>query len=273
MPVEYERRDITPDLAAKWLATVNTHNRNLRPDRVASYARDMAAGEWLENGDSIRFDEAGVLLDGQHRLAAIVQADVSIPVLVVTGLPMRTQDTMDNGLHRKLSDVLTLRGETNTDLLAAVIRRAKSFTEHADSPMRGFARHKSVYTTTECLEFLHQHPELRAYSKASKNISKPSFIPAATVAVAYWLFASIDEGDAHEYMAQVSEGANLDSSDPVFLLRKRAVQMQRETGRYPGHIYLALMIKAWNAYRMGQKLTVLSYRSGGASPEPFPEPK
>ncbi|MGW0681793.1 hypothetical protein ACWD2L_00325 [Streptomyces sp. NPDC002754] len=272
MAIAFERTEITPAMAAKWLAEANSHNRGTRPDRVEAYARDILAKTWLENGDALRFDENGVLLDGQHRLAAIVEADKAIPMFVVTGLPPEAQETMDSGIRRTLSDVLQLRGEIDVHTLAAVVRRALTYTHYSGDRMHGFTR-RDTFTAAECLDFLNRHPELRSYTKHGKTIARSCFIPASAVGVAYWLFDRLDGPDTSEFMARLQSGANIDDTDPVYQLRSRAQQMHRGTARYPTYHYLALTIKAWNAYRLGQTVTALSFRSGGAAPEPFPEPK
>lgn len=71
--VETEISEISPDLARDLLAK-NPHNRNLRVRRVEQLAGAMTRGEWVFNGDAIRIADSGMLLDGQHRLAAIVRS-------------------------------------------------------------------------------------------------------------------------------------------------------------------------------------------------------
>ena len=88
-----------------------------------AYAADMGDGHWQFNGEAVKFAGDGSLLDGQHRLAAIIEADVVLPLLVVRGLASSAQETVDGGAKRKFSDVLKLRGEPNADHLAAVARR------------------------------------------------------------------------------------------------------------------------------------------------------
>lgn len=62
---------ITPETAKSWLLK-NVHNRPLRDGLVTTYATDMANEQWQSNGESIKFSSEGELLDGQHRLAAVI---------------------------------------------------------------------------------------------------------------------------------------------------------------------------------------------------------
>ncbi len=73
---------ITPEMAAFLLAT-NTKNRKISRGTVDAYASDIKAGRWtVGTGTAISIDEDGVLRDGQHRMAAIVQANRGIPMWV-----------------------------------------------------------------------------------------------------------------------------------------------------------------------------------------------
>lgn len=89
-----EITDVDPELAERWLAR-NPNNRNLRRAVVDSYARDMSTGNWVLNGETIKLDVAGRLVDGQHRLSAVVAAEVTVPMIVVRGVDPGVMDTVD----------------------------------------------------------------------------------------------------------------------------------------------------------------------------------
>jgi hypothetical protein len=264
---KYKVMNVTPELAEKWL-TQNTHNRNLREKAVLAYARDMEAGNWAENGESIKFAADGTLLDGQHRLQALALSGVSLRMLVVTGLPNSTQETMDDGRKRTLSDALHLRGEHNAVILGSLLRRALMWTQ-------GQHRNTGAYTptNTECLTFLEQHPETRDSAKVAATVRKTGRLPASVIALTHWVFAKIDAEDAAWFFDRLGSGADLEQYHPVWTLRKRAAELNDNAGRVPEDMLLAFVIKAWNAYRDGTELRILRYKPGGASPEKFPMPK
>src|ERR1700709_2078030 len=114
--------DVTPEIAEAWLSK-NPNNRNLRGQVIASYARDMASGSWVLNGETVKISVSGHLLDGQHRLSAVVEAAVTVPMIVVNGIPSEAMPTVDTGAKRTYADSLRLQGEENTSVLAAVTRR------------------------------------------------------------------------------------------------------------------------------------------------------
>ncbi len=282
---QYRLVDVTPELAEKWLAQ-NTHNRNLRDKAVMAYARDMTAGNWAENGEAIKFSKGailllegqpplfgGILLDGQHRLQAVVLSGVTVRLLIVTGLEHRTQETMDDGRKRSLSDALTLRGEQNTVSLASVIRRALMWTQ-------GQYRNSGAYspTNTECLRFFEEHPETRESADLAKSLHAPTKLPASVVGLTHWVFSQIDADDADWFFKHLGTGAIGDEYHPILTLRRKANDIAEESrrrggGRVPEDVLLAYVIKAWNAYRAGEQMKLLRFKPGGASPEKFPLPK
>lgn len=65
------RKWVTPMLARTWLTMPTAEERLLDWKKVRMYGEQMANGEWT-NEDSPVVLEGNTLLDGQHRLAAVV---------------------------------------------------------------------------------------------------------------------------------------------------------------------------------------------------------
>src|SRR4051812_19944132 len=100
---------ITPRLAQQYLNTM-VKNRSLRRSSVKGYARDMAAGSWQTSHQGIAFDVNGKLVDGQHRLAAIIEAGVAVQMAVTRGLDEGAIEAIDVGIRRGVHDVLKISG-------------------------------------------------------------------------------------------------------------------------------------------------------------------
>ncbi|MEV6504844.1 hypothetical protein AB0M61_01820 [Streptomyces sp. NPDC051642] len=278
----YTLVDITPELAKKWLAQ-NTHNRNLRERVVNGYAADMRDGNWVEDGQSIKFAKGdvvlldkppvvgGALLDGQHRLGAIVTADITVRMLVVSNLDDSTQEVMDTGAKRVLGDVLKLRGEPYSVALAATLMRVyqweKGYRKNLKSAGHARPTHRQL------LEVLDRHPELRRSVEIGDRVRKVGRLTSSTVGLCHWLFNSVDSDDCAYFFARLADGVKLDSDDPIYALRRVLENFAADRGRPDEAIVTALVIKAWNAYREGRTVGVLAFRPGGARPEPYPEPK
>lgn len=274
--------DITPALAKRWLRQ-NTHNRPLRERVVSGYAADMRNGDWVEDGQSIKFARGrvvllndpplrgGALLDGQHRLSAIVAAEVCVRMLVVTNLHDSAQEVMDTGAKRSLGDVLRLRGEPYAISLAATLMRVYQWQHGHRKNVRTAGRARPTHR--QLLEVLNAHPELRRSVEIADRVRQAGGLSASTAALCHWLFSQIDSGDCAFFFARLSDGVGLMSDDPVYALRRVLANFASDHGRPDDALVTALVIKAWNAYREGRPVVLLSYRPGGSRPEPYPEPK
>jgi len=101
--------DVTPDLACRWLEA-NTQNRAINPAHVDSLARDMKAGRWHLTHQGIAFDTHGLLVDGQHRLWAVLEADMTVTMRVFFNQPPENRCVLDTGQRRSNFDILLTTG-------------------------------------------------------------------------------------------------------------------------------------------------------------------
>lgn len=99
--------DVTPALATQWLER-NTRNRSLRESVVQRYASDMKSGRWMVTGDAIAFDINGAIVNGQHRLWAVIFADMTVSMLVTFNLQPDVVRVLDDHLKRKLTDIVKI---------------------------------------------------------------------------------------------------------------------------------------------------------------------
>lgn len=262
--------NVTPRMAAEWLLR-NTHNRSVRQRVVLAYAADMAAGNWRWNGESIKFGLDGTLLDGQHRLEAVVESDVTLPLAVVRGLPNETQETVDGGAKRKFSDVLKLRGERAHATLAAVTRRVTIW----EWGIRKTGTNAYAPTNTQMLQTLEKYPELREIAIASSTTAAKCGLPASIIGHGWWLFSRVSEDpkDVEFFFDRLGDGQGLVKGDPIYELRRAADNSRSVRGERSQTYLMAILIKAWNAYRAGETIGLLRYKPGGERPEKFPEPE
>lgn len=129
---------VTPDIA-KAMLEHNTHNRKMRPYIVVRYANDMANGCWGQTYDTIKFATDGTLLDGQHRLAAVVKSGRTIDFLIAYGVAKEEQAHCDQGPKRVEGTSLTLRGVPRGITIAAMVKRVEVL-RHTSTPAIGLAK-------------------------------------------------------------------------------------------------------------------------------------
>jgi hypothetical protein len=104
---------VTPVMAQQWLKA-NNFNRPLKPRLVDKYVSQMCNGNWQRTHQGIAFDFKGTILDGQHRLWAIVQSGCTLPMLIFLNESRRVHESIDGGKPRSLLDVIRLELCDNT---------------------------------------------------------------------------------------------------------------------------------------------------------------
>ena len=104
---------ITAAIAAVYLQSNFSDNRTLRRPWVDSLAEIMLAGKFRTTHIGIAFDALERLVDGQHRLAAIIKAALTCPdfgiwLLVTRDLPAQAVEGIDSGVARTQTDTIRI---------------------------------------------------------------------------------------------------------------------------------------------------------------------
>lgn len=105
-----EMEILSPEEIKNILMNCNINNRPARVGAIKRYATDILNGNWMATGETIVFDNKGYLKDGQTRLMAAMQANATLPFLVVRGVPEEAFIVMDSGATRTPGDIFTIAG-------------------------------------------------------------------------------------------------------------------------------------------------------------------
>jgi hypothetical protein len=105
--------DVTPELALSWL-TINNFNRPKNAEAVAKYVRQIREGRWRLTHQGAAFTKNGFLLDGQHRLFAIAECGVTVPMRICFNEPIDNYDVIDCGRNRSSLDVIRMGAKDST---------------------------------------------------------------------------------------------------------------------------------------------------------------
>lgn len=245
---------VTPAMATEWLRK-NDHNRKINPKTVSDYARQMTEGYWVLNGEAVKIAEDGSLLDGQHRLMAVIESNTVVEMLVILGLESDTQDTMDTGRKRNTADKLSIEGVPNSTLVAAISARAWMWD-------RGNFRFAAAQRPSirEAVAVLEQYPHIHRSAEIGSRIVQ-SYRPTtgSITGTAHHLFVQIDPDLTAEFFTQLGTGANLKGDHPVLSLRTRLANDKYNVRKVPFHQGLGFYIRAWNARRSGEDLSKIQF--------------
>jgi hypothetical protein len=108
------QRMVSPADAAAWLEN-NEGNRKLRRTHVDFLARIITSGQWRVTHQGIAIGKSGRLLDGQHRLRAIVKANMTVPIMVASEVDDDLYKAMDAGVAaRSISELLNTERRSTT---------------------------------------------------------------------------------------------------------------------------------------------------------------
>lgn len=267
----FRRVTIDPEWA-KRLLDRNENNRKFSPraTHFMQLCRALENNEWRFNGDAIRVDWSGRLIDGQHRLHAVIETGIPIDTILIEGLNPASQETIDVGKRRTVQNFLSMRGEKNVNVLAAVILRRITIEKYGLKV--AFSRAKRMTTVTEQLAYFDAHTELRDVAARAQGLRDRTALNASTIGALMVEFEAHDKDDSDFFWARLADGAGLEVGHPILTLRNSLHMLKQDVKGQRNELYLAaLTIKAWNQYRRGESLHLLRYRAGGARPEPFPE--
>lgn len=268
MAVKIEKRTIGP-AEAKKLLEKNNINRPLSEKYVNFYYQQMVAGEWLETGDTLKIAGDNTLLDGQHRLSAVIKYGKPMTFQVATGVDPNSFLVLDTGKARSAADVAAIQGYGYATTLTAAAKaillfKTGYYTQDSNS-------NKSIQASnTKVMEFLATTPELleicvyiTSIYNRFRTLSKTSMV------MLYYLFAEKNHEMCEQFFEQYSTGINLHETSPVRILRDRLMREYQTTkNRMSGRDKLALTIMAWNAFREKKRIQQLTLQKDYKFPKP-----
>lgn len=258
---------VTPSYAKELLES-NTKNRKVSDTKVVQYANDILNGKWKEDTwELVKISKTNVIMDGQHRLLAIIKANKPLYLQIVTDLEDSVFDVLDTGKSRSAVDCFKIEGVKNENLIPSTIIRYKSLSKgRVNADGRG-----NSYTNAQLLALYNEKPNFwQNVAKKSKywysHIGK--IIPPSYIGGFYALFCDIsNQQTADEFMNQLSTGNDI-KNNAITLMRTKLMNDRMSIKKMPTELKGALMIKTWNFFRTKQNPKLLKWNS---ETEEFPK--
>lgn len=264
---------ITPKIAQELLEK-NTMNRKLKPSLIQNYVNQMINGYWMEGtGEAIKIASDGTLLDGQQRLTAIVQSDSCFRFLVISDLDKEVFKVLDTGGKRTAGDIFHISNVPNANNIAGGMKRyvylKKGWYYNVGDKIK-----TRLYTSpNELLDIYNENPKLWSNIESNANSwYKKARMLLLTDYIAFYAFLrEIDEDDAFTFMDRLANGIMLSENDPIKLLRDKLFNYKTRIGvvTLTGTLKAALIFRAWNHFRKGNKIKILRY---SPAVDAFPKP-
>lgn len=213
--MEFSKEIVTPKKAASMLGVTEKKgftNRSLSSPYVLKYARDMGAGNWYpDTGETLKITNEGVVVDGQHRLHAIIKADISVPMWVCRGIKKDMAKFVDGGQSRDLKAIMELNGWRDARLLAVVGKMIWRYDHcgEAYGQTSGFsAAEGNIYDW-----LLASEPGLQSQWDSQKKLIRKCYtgvsksIPETTLFYLLYQWSKEDSGLADEIFGYFSSGS------------------------------------------------------------------
>ena len=270
MAMKIKEETVTPAIAEDWL-TKNWRNRMLRPAHISRLARDMKAGRWVLNGEAIRFDTSGKLIDGQHRLLACMEAGAAFVSLVMYDCPPGVQGSLVGAVPRSFADELKMNGHAHTVLLSSSAKCCAVFDAFGHWEPQ-FTREITYFEQQDAFRKHEEkilsaaHYAVERYHRSPQRHDRIGVTQLSSMLVH---FREHNREVADWFVDKAYSGAMIDEKEPIFLLRR--VFAPRDPHRRLSHARRwAFTIRAFNWTLEGRKMSRLYWRAGGMTPEPFP---
>jgi hypothetical protein len=258
--VRAEMVEVTVATAKEWLSKnlssesgSSVSNRRFKQTVSDRYFRRMERGEWNEcNGETIKFDREGNLIDGQHRLDAQVRFGKTLHWLVAYNCNMKAFVTIDEGSPRGGADALSIINEKNVNVMSAciglVLRYKAGEMDRSTSP-----------SNAEIEQFASSSDDAAIQESVTAAIecrSPKGFLPPSSVAFLHYIGKQMHGAEmAAAFIRGACQGERTAGDQPIGVLRQKLVENLAATKRAPRIVVLAWCAKAWNAYVSGERVS------------------
>jgi hypothetical protein len=229
---------VTPEIAMDWLR-YNDGNRKIQKTHVEAIARDIKNGYWMVNAQPICFTtdpdnpKEGVqarLLNGQHRLYAIIEAGIPVEVPIAYNIPQEAFATFDTHAKRSINP----KAERVDDRVLAAAAKFQWREDHGYT-LFDSKGHVPSPSASEIRETLERHPHLMdGFSRSRRK----DLLKIASAGV------NQEHPDlAGEFLDQLETGENIPGGSPVLQARNKMRDAQGSRKEK-----LKLLLGYWEAY-------------------------
>lgn len=266
--IEVYLLEIGPSVARELLELNTKGQRTISSDAVERYATDMVTMDWLFNGASILISNTNELLDGQHRLSAIIESGETQVVLVVRGIDPAAMSTIDANRKRSYADSLKIREFANHATLAGINARVW-YWYHGNYGSRGIARVAEpkylsstpsnaqkdlwMYTVEKAYEI--KFPAAATF--ANRAYTQRPGISKGTYGLAWIILSGIDKDLREQFFHElIVESSSPKSGYPIVALTNR-LQRLRPREEWSQVDQLDALFTTYNYWMAGKELKTL----------------
>ena len=266
-------RDPLPDLRANWMLRARMEGRltalpmpampgvsfeSIGPTQAAAYlkqspavgevnkahldalTRDIVARRWMANPQPICFSASGRLVNGRHRLMAVMAAHLPIAVSVVRGVAEDAYATYD--LQKKRAPQVSTLGPAFGDEALVAAMANLLWREERRRPNT----QSRTATAAEIQQILADYPRLREL----RGLARRMVGMARASVIGY--FAFVVERDnpalASVFLNGLETGADLPRGHPILALRTTLLRLRGESASQEQQ--MAALLDGWRRFKL-----------------------
>lgn len=250
---------ITPAIAENWLQRNTDNIRKPMTPSIGEYAEAMKKGQWDFNGDPIRFNKDGVLVDGQNRLMSCIASSKPFTSVVVYGI--ESAINVDVGRKRNVAQLVAHEGFNDSAQVSAAVNGIHNFRSKNGTSFSQVGHGQKILTKADAVEFARANATNLIHSVNATKKAGKVFGKWGLHSTLHFLFAEkAGNALADNFYEMLSTGANLTNTSPVRHLMLRLTEEKgNKNKKMTSNAYAGLIIKCWNAWISGQEMQRLTY--------------
>lgn len=259
--ITFKTQVITPTMSKEYLKK-NTNNRTVSKGRVTYYAGEMKKGNWnILSPEGISFDEYGRLLDGQHRLMAIIESGVSVQMVVTEGYDKEVFSKINRGKTRNTTDDFGILGIPNANIvspgISAYLKLSKSNSDIASMNTR---YDKAQYSSDDkCTEYFEDSDFYDEMAIISQKMYNKNGLKLFKIGEYFSIMCYLIKDKKHSQETVVRFFTELNTNSEfsnVNTLKFKIMQMkQNKSSRMDNTYKMKMLIKVWNDWVSGKNPT------------------
>lgn len=265
MSVTIKKKTVSPAMAKAWMDK-RAPNRHVRAFAVSTLLTYMSRKQFLDTGDPIKFNVKGDLIDGQHRLSALIEYGQPIEMWIAEGVESEAMPILDIGSPRKPNDTLDIygkiknRGWKNSAARASTLRMLASYErsngkfmiDRATGPGAGGS---GRITRFELIAAAEKYKNIDESIQVGVGASKILRMGCSVYAAVHYLFSRVDKEAADSFFSTLITGDLNGCGGNPRVLREQIIAFGLAGKRMSGGEMAYRLIRTWNATRRGEKLS------------------
>lgn len=270
---------ISPIMALEMME-LNVSNRPLNKVTVDYYARQMKSGQWTLSGQTISISDKNTLIDGQHRLAAVVKSGCTIEFIVAYDVPEGSFINYDSLRSRGLSDVMSCSRIPNAKKTSSAISKynairidclaAAGFGFTSGRGDSGGVKKDRKLTNVDAMDLYYSNSELWDYliRLSEKCYSRIKLYTQSQIAaISFYLIKDIGHNRevVESFFLQLFLNENV-TNKSIYNLREKLITSSIGNLRLINRLKYVYLVKCWNAFVTGREIKIYSFTEGEKIP-------